>query len=75
MTGRDEIEIDESCCSRCKELNPEASTGSIPSDWEIKGEGLICAGCMTGEDWKAIDKQEREIEEEAQAWLRAHPND
>lgn len=68
------METDESACARCRQPNPEASSRGIPSDWEIKGEGIVCAGCLTDQDWDAIDKQEREISEEAQEWLRDHPN-
>jgi hypothetical protein len=58
------MQIDDSHCARCKKPNPEAPN-SLPIDWEVKNDGVICEGCMTDQDWDAVYEQEREIEADA----------
>lgn len=62
---------DESRCMRCRRPNPAAALlpGDLPSDWEVveneRGEvaGVICPGCITGEEQQAIDEDVMEFAE------------
>jgi hypothetical protein len=56
-----EKEIEERFCVRCHQENPEHPDGGLPSDWEIVGAGVVCAGCLTESELQAIDEAEMEI--------------
>ena len=64
------MSYDESCCMRCRRANPEADEGSLPTDWEVltdaRGEvvGVMCSGCITGEEQRAIDDDMMELGDE-----------
>ncbi len=56
----------QSHCQRCKRPNPEASQGTVPTDWEVltgeAGEvlGVICPGCVTAVEEQAMDEEAME---------------
>lgn len=63
---------DERYCARCQRPNPEAPEGGLPNEWEVleddRGEviGVICEGCITGEQQQAIDESIFETMEDAE---------